>query len=90
MKLNHELWYHRCQVLFPSSLCSILLFENGRVLKLCNFATACKLEHTLTNAVGTALYMAPEVIKGKPLSTASNLLQQNLIVVCVNESSVEL
>ncbi|CAI8049847.1 Mitogen-activated protein kinase kinase kinase 7 [Geodia barretti] len=42
---------------------NILLFENGRVLKLCNFATACKLEHTLTNAVGTALYMAPEVIK---------------------------
>ncbi|CAI8008869.1 Mitogen-activated protein kinase kinase kinase 7 [Geodia barretti] len=42
---------------------NILLFEDGRVLKLCDFGTARKLEHTLTNAVGTVLYMAPEVIK---------------------------
>ena len=42
---------------------SILLFKDGRLLKLCDFGTARKLQHTLTNAVGTVLYMAPEVIK---------------------------
>ena len=44
---------------------SILLFKNGTVLKLCDFGTATKLEHTLTNAVGTIRYMAPEVIRGE-------------------------
>ena len=34
------------------------------MLKLCDFGTARKLEHTLTNAVGTSWYMAPEVIRG--------------------------
>ena len=43
---------------------SILLFDRGRQLKLCDFGTAKKLEHTLTNAVGTIRYMAPEVIRG--------------------------
>lgn len=42
---------------------NILLFQDGRLLKLCDFGTARKLQHTLTNAVGTVLYMAPEVIK---------------------------
>ena len=44
---------------------SILLFKNGTLLKLCDFGTAKKLEHTLTNAVGTIRYMAPEVIRGE-------------------------
>ena len=44
---------------------SILLFQDGCVLKLCDFGTARKLEHTLTNAVGTLWYMAPEVIRGE-------------------------
>ena len=44
---------------------SVLLFKDGLLLKLCDFGTAKKLEHTLTNAVGTIRYMAPEVIRGK-------------------------
>ena len=47
---------------------SILLFQDGCVLKLCDFGTARKLEHTLTNAVGTSWYMAPEVIRGQLIS----------------------
>ena len=43
---------------------SVLLFDTGHVLKLCDFGTATKIEHTLTNGVGTVRYMAPEVIKG--------------------------
>ncbi len=46
-------------------VCSVLLFDKGRVLKLCDFGTAKMLEHTLTNAVGTIRYMAPEVIRGQ-------------------------
>ena len=46
-------------------LFSVLLFQDGLLLKLCDFGTAKKLEHTLTNAVGTIRYMAPEVIRGK-------------------------
>ena len=42
----------------------MLLFKGGSVLKLCDFGTAKKLEHTLTNAAGTIRYMAPEVIRG--------------------------
>ena len=48
---------------------SILLFHDGRLLKLCDFGTARKLQHTLTNAVGTVLYMAPEVIKSQSAPT---------------------
>ena len=43
---------------------SLLLFNYGKDLQLCDFGTARKLEQTLTNAVGTIRYMAPEVIKG--------------------------
>ena len=54
-----------CTMPLFSFLSSILLFEDGRVLKLCDFGTARKLETTLTNAVGTSWYMAPEVIRGE-------------------------
>ena len=46
---------------------SVLLFGTGHELKLCDFGTATKIEHTLTNGVGTVRYMAPEVIKGTQL-----------------------
>ena len=52
-------------MVLSSPLYSILLFQDGRLLKLCDFGTARKLQHTLTNAVGTVLYMAPEVIKSE-------------------------
>ena len=66
--------------------CSVLLFDKGRVLKLCDFGTVKKLEHTLTNAVGTIRYMAPEVIRGKirrvicssPLSSLPSSLSLSL------------
>ena len=46
----------------------MLLFGTGHELKLCDFGTATKIEHTLTNGVGTVRYMAPEVIKGTQFS----------------------
>ena len=55
---------------------SMLLFKDGLLLKLSDFGTAKKLEHTLTNAVGTIRYMAPEVIRG----TCTALLEPSNIV----------
>ncbi len=51
---------------FNAPPCSLLLFDQGLRLKLCDFGTTKKLEHSLTNTnfVGTIRYMAPEVIKG--------------------------
>ena len=52
-------------MLYDSLSCfSVLLFGTGHVLKLCDFGTATKIEHTLTNGVGTVCYVAPEVMKG--------------------------
>ena len=51
-------------IVFLVFVFSVLLFDTGHVLKLCDFGTATKIEHTLTNGVGTVRYMAPEVIKG--------------------------
>ena len=51
-------------------ICSCLLFESGRLLKLCDFGTTTKEEHTFTNDVGTVMYMAPEVIRGDYLASS--------------------
>ena len=47
---------------------SLLLFNEGQLLKLCDFGTARNLDLTIkTSGVGTARYMAPEVIRGTPI-----------------------
>ena len=51
------------------SFLSVLLFDTGKVLKLCDFGTAKTVESTLTNAVGTIRYMAPEVVKSESLTS---------------------
>ena len=55
----------------------MLLFKDGLLLKLCDFGTAKKLEHTLTNAVGTIRYMAPEVITGTAHATVYTIISTN-------------
>ena len=57
---------HKPSAIVLPFLYSVLLFGTGHELKLCDFGTATKIEHTLTNGVGTVRYMAPEVIKGIP------------------------
>jgi len=59
---------------------SILLFKDGSVLKLCDFGTAKKLEHTLTNAVGTIRYMAPEVIRGRHYTERCDVFSFAIVV----------
>jgi len=65
---------HIFSTVYLTSLCSVLLFGVGHQLKLCDFGTATKIEHTLTNGVGTVRYMAPEVIKGMYMILKSRYL----------------
>lgn len=40
---------------------NLLLFAGGRLLKICDFGTACTVKTQMTNNTGSASYMAPEV-----------------------------
>lgn len=46
-----------------SSLSSILLFDNGKTVKLCDFGTLRRVDTQVTQEKGSIAYMAPEVIK---------------------------
>jgi len=73
--LNHQSTYDWIHIKRGSQLSffSVLLFGTGHELKLCDFGTATKIEHTLTNGVGTVRYMAPEVIKGTHICVMGTL-----------------
>lgn len=43
---------------------NLLLVDGGRVLKICDFGTACERQTHMTNAKGSAAWMAPEVFEG--------------------------
>lgn len=43
---------------------NLLLERNGRLLKICDFGTACDLKTYMTNNKGSAAWMAPEVFEG--------------------------
>lgn len=40
---------------------NLLLFSRGKILKICDFGTACAVKSQMTNNTGSASYMAPEV-----------------------------
>lgn len=40
---------------------NLLLFSRGKILKICDFGTACTVKTQMTNNTGSASYMAPEV-----------------------------
>lgn len=42
---------------------NLLLFDGGKVLKICDFGTAVSQRSTMTNNTGTVYYMAPEVYR---------------------------
>ena len=74
------MYHFYCFCLFVCLLVcvSVLLFDTGKVLKLCDFGTAKMLETTLTNAVGTVRYMAPEVVKSECHATLSSSFSLSL------------
>lgn len=44
---------------------NLLLEMGGKILKICDFGTACDLKTHMTNNKGSAAWMAPEVFEGK-------------------------
>jgi serine/threonine protein kinase len=44
---------------------NLLLIMGGKVLKICDFGTACDKKTYMTNNKGSAAWMAPEVFEGK-------------------------
>lgn len=43
---------------------NLLLVHGGRILKICDFGTACDKKTYMTNNKGSAAWMAPEVFEG--------------------------
>lgn len=43
---------------------NLLLEDQGRLLKVCDFGTACEYKTCMTNNQGSAAWMAPEVFEG--------------------------
>lgn len=46
---------------------NLLLITGGKVLKICDFGTACDKKTYMTNNKGSAAWMAPEVFEGRPI-----------------------
>lgn len=44
---------------------NLLLVLGGKLLKICDFGTACDKSTYMTNNKGSAAWMAPEVFEGK-------------------------
>lgn len=53
-------------ILYIYYFCSILLFDEGRHLKVCDFGTAKLLENATSAStfIGTSYYLAPEIMEG--------------------------
>lgn len=54
----------------------MLLFDEGRLLKICDFGTAKQIEQTNAGAstfIGTPYYLAPEVIEGEQIKLFMNI-----------------
>lgn len=55
---------------------NLLLITGGKVLKICDFGTACDKKTYMTNNKGSAAWMAPEVFEGK-FSCIRNRIDKN-------------
>lgn len=49
---------------------NLLLVNEGKKLKICDFGTACDKKTHMTNNKGSAAWMAPEVFEGLTLKCA--------------------
>lgn len=66
---------------------NLLLVNEGKTLKICDFGTACDKKTCMTNNKGSAAWMAPEVFEGLKLKYEQYLFMYQLIVsynhVCI-------
>jgi len=53
---------------------NLLLVNEGKTLKICDFGTACDKKTYMTNNKGSAAWMAPEVFEGLKLTICTALI----------------
>lgn len=59
---------------------NLLLVNNGTVLKICDFGTACFAHTIMTNSKGSAAWMAPEVFEGSQYSEKCDVFSWGIIL----------
>ncbi|KAG1714797.1 Mitogen-activated protein kinase kinase kinase 7 [Nymphon striatum] len=59
---------------------NLLLVNQGIVLKICDFGTACDLQTNMTNSKGSAAWMAPEVFEGNRYSEKCDVFSWAIIM----------
>ncbi len=59
---------------------SLLLNQDGLILKICDFGTACDKKTIMTNNKGSSAWMAPEVFKGNDYSEKCDVFSWAIIL----------
>uniref|UniRef100_A0A0V0GA85 Mitogen-activated protein kinase kinase kinase 7 n=1 Tax=Triatoma dimidiata TaxID=72491 RepID=A0A0V0GA85_TRIDM len=59
---------------------NLLLVHGGRVLKICDFGTACDKKTYMTNNKGSAAWMAPEVFEGSKYTEKCDIYSWGIIL----------
>ncbi|KAI9552974.1 hypothetical protein GHT06_020860 [Daphnia sinensis] len=59
---------------------NLLLMMEGRVLKICDFGTACDMRTQMTNGQGSAAWMAPEVFEGRHYTEKCDVFSWSIIL----------
>lgn len=58
---------------------NLLLFNRGKILKICDFGTACAVKTQMTNNTGSASYMAPEVFSTSSYLESGDVFSWSII-----------
>lgn len=58
---------------------NLLLFSRGKILKICDFGTACAVKTQMTNNTGSASYMAPEVFSTSSYLESGDVFSWSII-----------
>lgn len=58
---------------------NLLLFSRGKVIKICDFGTACTVKTQMTNNTGSASYMAPEVFATSSYLESADVFSWSII-----------
>lgn len=58
---------------------NLLLFSHGKILKICDFGTACAVKTQMTNNTGSASYMAPEVFASSSYLESGDVFSWSII-----------
>jgi len=59
---------------------NMLLLDNGKVIKICDFGTATQIKTEMTSTKGSAAWMAPEVFEGKRYSEKCDVYSFGIVL----------